>query len=77
MNFTPMVINVVAYKVNSMDRASEVNMGPVQKADIFLATKRNQGFGEDNGDFSFIPVPVNLIGDQDLFDNPSAKGSVV
>jgi len=77
MNFAPMVVNVVAFKVNSLDRASEVNMGPVQKADFYLATKRNQGLGEDNGDFSFIPVSVNIVADQDLIDNASSKGSVV
>jgi len=77
MNFAPMVVNVFAFKVNSMDRLSMVNMGPNQQADLYLATKRNQGFGEDNGDFSVIPMPITTIGDQDLIDNGSTKGSVV
>lgn len=77
MNFAPMVVNLLGFKVNVLDRASSFTIGPSQQLDTFLATKRNMGFGEDNGDLSPTYLPLNLIMDQDLLDNASSKQSAV
>lgn len=76
MNFSPMNINLFAFKVNTVDRASTVGFGPNQQLDFFLSTKRNQGI-EAMGDLSPISAPVTNIMDSDLLDATSAKGSVV
>ncbi|MFC7392185.1 hypothetical protein [Scopulibacillus cellulosilyticus] len=77
MNFAPMAVNVLAFKINSMDRSATFSYGPVQQADIFQANKRNQGFGEENGDMHFLNIPINNVQDSDLIDNGSTKGSAV
>lgn len=35
MNFAPMVVNLLGFKVNVMDRASQLNFGPSQQVDTF------------------------------------------
>ncbi len=77
MNFAPMVINVLGVKVNSLDHMSNFTMGANQQTDLFLSNKRNQGFGEDNGDLNQINFPFNTTGDQDLIDSNSQKTSFI
>lgn len=77
MNFAPMVVNILGFKVNTMDRANTLSFGPVQQADFFLSTKRNQGYGEENGDLSPVYMPLGLINDSDLLDSNSNKNSAV
>lgn len=77
MIFAPSVTNVFAIKVNVMDRSSQISFGSIQQADIFLSTKRNQGFGEQNGDLAPVNFPVNIVNDPDLSESNSVKNSVV
>ncbi|MBM7646982.1 hypothetical protein JOD45_003217 [Scopulibacillus daqui] len=77
MNFAPMSVNVFAFKVNSMDRSATLSYGPVQQVDTFQANKRNQGFGEENGDLDVLNIPIMGVQDSDLIDNGSTKGSAV
>lgn len=77
MIFAPMVVNVLGFKVNVMDRLSTLSFGPIQQTDIYESNKRNQGFGEENGDLTAVYIPITYINDPDLLDGNSQKGSVV
>lgn len=77
MIFLPSIANVLNFKVNVMDRSSQIAFGSIQQADVFLSTKRNMGFGEQNGDISFINIPINFINDSDVTDGNSIKNSVI
>lgn len=74
--FAPTIANVLGFKVNIMDRMSTISFGPVQQIDVFLSTKRNQGFGEQNGDLSPSCLPVSSTFDPDINDSNSAKGNI-
>lgn len=75
--FTPLAINLLAFKVNSNDNQSVINAGAFLSIDQFVSYKRNQGFGEQNGDLSPVNIPINSIADPDIADSPSAKNSIV
>ncbi|RST76536.1 hypothetical protein D4T97_004310 [Siminovitchia acidinfaciens] len=75
--FGPVVINLLAFKVNTMDRNASVNMAPSARFDVFLNNKQNYGLGEENGDFSIMNVPLNLVNDQDVNDTNAQKTSVI
>ncbi|WP_051529992.1 hypothetical protein [Anoxybacteroides tepidamans] len=60
-----------------MDRGSSVSFGPMQQIDLLLSNKQNQGFGEDNGDVSFLNIPVAVVNDSDFSDTNSGKTSVI
>jgi len=77
MSFAPMSVNLLGFKVNVIDRNATVSFGPVQQVDIFLSTKRNQGFGEQNGDLSPTYIPIDNVVDNDLLDSNATKASVV
>lgn len=77
MYFAPMAINFLGFKVNVVDQGSVINVGPYQQFDLFVSTKRNQGFGELNGDFSPINIPITNVADPDLIDSASNKSSIV
>ena len=74
--FAPVVINLLGFKVNTMDRNSILSFSPVQQNDIFLSTKRNQGFGELNGDCSPPLLPVNGVADPNINESNAIKGSI-
>ncbi|HET7627889.1 MAG TPA: hypothetical protein VFK44_05815 [Bacillales bacterium] len=76
MNFAPMQVNVLGFKVNVMDREATLSFGPIQKQGIYLSTKRNQGFGEENGDLTVFNIPISSVNDPDLIDSNSVKRSV-
>jgi hypothetical protein len=77
MNFAPMVVNLLGIKLNVLDHTSLMNMGPNQFIDQFVSYKRNQGFGEQNGDLSPVLVPISYINDPDLSDSWTAKNSII
>jgi len=77
MNFSPVGINVLGFKVNTLDHLSNFTMGGNQQIDLFLSNKRNQGFGEDNGDLNQINLPISYTMDNDLLDGNSQKTSFV
>ena len=75
--FGPVVINLLVFKVNTMDRNASVNLAASARFDVFLSNKQNYGLGEENGDFSIMNVPLNLVNDQDVNDSNSQKTSVI
>ncbi|WHY74857.1 hypothetical protein [Fictibacillus enclensis] len=77
MLFSPMVVNMLGFKVNAMDRSATLAFGPVQQLDMFSSNKINQGFGEDNGDLTVVNLPIIWVADQDVIDSNSVKNSVL
>jgi pimeloyl-CoA synthetase len=77
MNFAPMVVNFLGMKINTLDHDSAATVGPYLQVDTFVSEKRNYGFGEENGDFAFINIPISAVNDPDVIDSTSAKGSVI
>lgn len=75
--FTPTAVNLLGFKVNSNDNSSVINVGPLQYIDQFVSYKRNQGYGEQNGDLSPSNIPLTVVADTDLLDSPSVKNSAV
>jgi hypothetical protein len=72
-----MVINVLGFKINTVDNGAIANMGSLQLIDQFVSYKRNQAFGEQNGDLSPINIPASAVFDQDGTDSNTIKNSVV
>ncbi|MBM7653312.1 hypothetical protein JOC76_002772 [Neobacillus cucumis] len=77
MIFAPMNVNFGGMKVNVLDHGSILNMGPNQMTDFFISYKRNQGYGEQNGDIAPMLIPISLILDNDLSDSPTVKNSIL
>ena len=77
MLFSPVVVNVLGLKINALDHASVLNMGPSQHIDQFISYKRNQGIGEQNGDLSPMVLSVSWVADRDWSDSNTLKNSVV
>lgn len=75
--FSPLVINVFAFKVNTIDNTSFINAGSLLSVDQFLSYKRNQAVGEQNGDLSPINIPISTVVDPDISDSPSVKNSLI
>jgi hypothetical protein len=75
--FTPTQINMLGFKINTMDNASIVNSGSLQYIDQFLSYKRNQALGETSGDLSPINIPISSVTDPDVIDDPTTKTSLV
>jgi hypothetical protein len=75
--FTPTVINLLGFKVNTIDNASVVNAGSLQYIDQFVSYKRNQAVGEQNGDLSPINLPISNVVDPDVADSTAAKNSAI
>lgn len=75
--FSPLAINLLAFKVNTIDDTSVINAGSLQYIDQFLSYKRNQAIGEQNGDLSPIYIPITSIIDPDISDSNTAKNSVI
>jgi hypothetical protein len=74
---SPMVINVLAFKINSIDNGAVANMGSLQLIDQFVSYKRNQAFGEVIGDLSPVNLSSNTVFDPDVSDSNSIKNSVI
>lgn len=78
MFFSPVAINMLGFNINSNDHNSIISFGPNVQIDYFLAYKRNQGFGEQNGDLLTSPfLPVSGVNDPDFADADSVKNSFV
>ncbi|MHC0038041.1 hypothetical protein [Pseudoneobacillus sp. C159] len=74
---SPTVINVLGFKINAVDNGAVANMGSLQLVDQFISYKRNQAFGELNGDLSPTYFPTSAIFDPDGSDSNSIKNSVI
>jgi hypothetical protein len=77
LNIAPMSINFLAFKVNTVDNSSIVNLGPNQFIDQFTSYKRNQGVGEQNGDLSPVNIPISYVVDPDVSDSATSKNSLI
>ena len=77
MNNAVMAINLLGFKVNTMDHSSIINFGPNQYIDQFTSYKRNQGVGEQNGDISPINIPISWVIDPEMLDSNTIKNSLV
>ncbi|CAM4412001.1 hypothetical protein HMSSN036_44340 [Paenibacillus macerans] len=75
-NFSPMFVNVFAFKVNTLDRASSLSLGSTLMEDVLVSTKRSQGV-ESMGDLSPFYLTFTNIMDADLLDSNTSKSSVV
>ena len=77
MIFAPMNVSLGDIKINVFDHASVFNMGPNQITDLFISYKRNQGYGEQNGDIAPMLIPISFILDNDLNDSSTVKNSIL
>jgi hypothetical protein len=77
MTFAPATLNILGIKINAIDHGSVVNLGPTQHLDLFVSYKRNQGIGEQNGDFCPILSSTSWVLDNDFVDSPSVKSSIL
>lgn len=75
--FAPVEINLLGFKVNAFDHASVLNLGPHQIIDQYISYKRNQGYGEQNGDIVPYIIPISGIWDNDINDSSSVKNSIL
>lgn len=77
MNVSPVVVNIAVLKLNAIDHAAVLNVGPSQHADLFVSYKRNQGIGEQNGDVSPVLFSVCWVSDSDVIDGAACKISLI
>ena len=77
MTFAPASLNILGIKINAIDHGAVVNLGPSQHVDLFVSYKRNQGIGEQNGDFSPTLLTASWVSDADLIDSPTNKSSIL
>ncbi|MDQ0200127.1 hypothetical protein [Neobacillus ginsengisoli] len=75
--FAPMMVNFLGIKLNAIDHSSLMNFGPNQWIDHFITYKRNQGFGEQNGDIVPVIIPISYVFDSDFLDSSSIKNSII
>ncbi|WEG13523.1 hypothetical protein PU629_03915 [Pullulanibacillus sp. KACC 23026] len=71
----PVTIFLGVFKVNALDHSAGIFMGPSIQLDVMVSYKRNQGIGEQNGDFSPITLTEAFVMDNDFNDNHSVKNS--
>jgi len=75
--FAPMNVNLGDMKINVFDHGSILNMGPNQITDVFISYKRNQGYGEQNGDIAPMLIPISFLLDNDVSDSATVKNSIL
>lgn len=77
MIIAPMAVNLLGFKINTIDNAAFSNLGPNQFIDQLVTYKRNYGVGEQNGDISPINIPISWVIDPDISESNAAKNSVI
>ncbi|WP_394233621.1 hypothetical protein [Niallia oryzisoli] len=75
--FSPTIVNILGIKINALDNGAISNTGSLQVIDQLVTYKRNQGFGEQNGDLSPSNAITPAVVDPDVSDSNSMKNSVV
>ncbi len=75
--FSPSFLNMLGFKVNSLDSSSVINLGPSFQFDLTTFTKANAGSGTQIGDFAFSPQGISAVSDPDVADAQQAKASVL
>lgn len=74
---SPTVVNILGIKINALDNGAISNTGSLQIIDQLVTYKRNQGFGEQNGDLSPVNTITPVVVDPDVSDSNAVKNSVV
>ncbi|WP_338448204.1 hypothetical protein R4Z09_18410 [Niallia oryzisoli] len=74
---SPTVVNILGIKINTLDNGATSNTGSLQIIDQLVTYKRNQGFGEQNGDLSPANIITPAVVDPDVSDSNAVKNSVV
>ncbi|MGQ9824332.1 MAG: spore germination protein [Desulfotomaculales bacterium] len=75
--FSPSFVNLLGFKIISMDRASVINFGPSLQNALNNFAKTNAGSGSSFGDFTFSPQGASAVFDPDAVDSPEAKASAL
>jgi len=66
--FSPTILNIFGFKVNSTDRNSPINLGPSCQIDVNNFSKSNTGSGSSSGDFIFQPQGTSVVFDSHVLD---------
>ncbi|KHE67456.1 hypothetical protein [Halobacillus sp. BBL2006] len=69
MKFLPTEINLPHMKINTVEKQSSVSFGQNYKTNRYVTCKRQQGFGEQNGDRVITHHPIQGVVDADFSDN--------
>lgn len=75
--FSPTILNILGFKVNSADRNSSINFGPSCHIDVNNFTKSNTSGSSSSGDFVFQPQGPTAVFDPDVIDSQGPKASIV
>ena len=73
--FAPVQINLVAFKINSIDHNGTSNFGSFSELDVFISQKTNSGFGPQLGDANLVLFQTSAVLDSDLADSNAIKES--
>ncbi|HHW42515.1 hypothetical protein GFC01_02230 [Desulfofundulus thermobenzoicus] len=74
--FFPVQINMLGFKVNTMEHNSSISFGSSIVTDLSVFTKSNTSTGAQNGDFP-ASFSLGALNDSDIFDATQSKGSVI
>lgn len=72
----PILINVVAFRLQSADVGTTVNVGQTVSNARTTVVKRNHGYGVNTGNYSLLPSAA-VIQDNDFSDSPVAMPFVI
>lgn len=75
--FAPVQINLVAFKINSLENNGTNSLGSFSELDFLNMEKRNAGFGSQLGDANLVMFQTSAVLDSDLADSNVIKGSVL
>nr|MDH3077164.1 hypothetical protein [Bacillus velezensis] len=76
MMFFPSVINFEYIKMNGISGGATFNTGSSVMVRNTATNKRNEGYGEQNGDCTVVVIPIMSIDDSDLIDGTANKVSL-
>lgn len=74
--FFPVQINMLGFKVNTVDRNASISIGPSVRTDFNAFTKANAGTGAQNGDLP-VTFATGFLNDADVFDATGTKESII
>jgi hypothetical protein len=69
MKFLPTHIHLPNMKINTVEKQSSVSFGQNYKTKRHITSKKQQGYGEQNGDRVIIHFPIQGVVDADVSDN--------
>jgi len=74
--FFPVQINMLGFKVNTLEHNASIHLGSNVQTDLNVFTKANSSTGAQNGD---LPVTFSLgaLNDADVFDSTQGKESLI